>query len=358
MGGTNVVALARARIAAGEPTHVITLDPRVDRRVDFENGPLRYTICPRRMRCAQRSAYGVERRYLAEVIRESQPDVIHANWTYEYAMGALDTRLPTLITVRDHAGSILRWSGWRYLPHFIYTHYVFRRGRWFTAVSPYNAAYAAKWTGREVTVIPNGLPSGKDCYPEEPEISKERPDVLKIASALSDAPFKNARRALLAIRDFRRKVPNLQYVLMGPGLEKGGELYRWAEKQGAHDGVAFLGGVPHARVLEEFRQCDIMFHPSLEECCNNAVVEALGMGKIVVGARGAGGTPWVLNGGRAGFLVDARSEQDMVSVLNRIYSHWSEAREIAAGGLQLARRRYSPARIMGMYEQVYEQVLS
>lgn len=46
--------------------------------------------------------YRSERRTIANAVREFSPHIIHAHWTYEFALAAIDTNLPHLITVRDH----------------------------------------------------------------------------------------------------------------------------------------------------------------------------------------------------------------------------------------------------------------
>ena len=36
------------------------------------------------------------------------PDIVHAHWTYEFALGAIESRVPTVVTAHDAPLSILR----------------------------------------------------------------------------------------------------------------------------------------------------------------------------------------------------------------------------------------------------------
>lgn len=100
----------------------------------------------------------VERQRIAQAIVECAPDVVHAHWTYEFALGALDSGVPHLVTCHDAPGAVLRYtrSPYRAL-RYLMARDVLRRARHLTAVSPYMADSARRLGGRNIAVIPNPL---------------------------------------------------------------------------------------------------------------------------------------------------------------------------------------------------------
>jgi hypothetical protein len=51
--------------------------------------------------------FAQERAGLERAMREDPCDVVHAHWTYEFALAALASGQPTLVTARDWAPTIL-----------------------------------------------------------------------------------------------------------------------------------------------------------------------------------------------------------------------------------------------------------
>jgi len=246
--------------------------------------------------------------------------------------------------------------GFVYIPGYLWTHYVFKKGRNFSAVCPYNAAYVERWTEKRVPVIPNSIPvsfveSGISGIPET-----GRPSPYVIASAISAAPFKNARRALQAYAQVRRKVPDSKYMLMGPGLEDGGREHAWAKAKGLTAGVEFLGPVRHKEALERMKEIHVLFHPSLEDCCNNSLLEAMALGKLVVAGALSGGCAWTLDNGKAGVLVDVHDVKRMADTLVNTYEDWHQSTIVAQAGRTFALMRYAPDTVVSQYERLYADI--
>ena len=90
MGGYCIVSLVKERLKRGLPTDVITLDPTATEPVmRWSGGLFRLWVVRRRIRRALRDGYRQEVRLLQQALRESNPDVCHANWTYEYGLAAV-----------------------------------------------------------------------------------------------------------------------------------------------------------------------------------------------------------------------------------------------------------------------------
>jgi len=101
LGGTPPLPEVRALIARGHDVSLVTLDPAVTSEVVLHGDRLTVHVGPFRERHAARDGFRIERQFVAETLLRCRPDVVHAHWTYEYALGALATRLPTVVTAHD-----------------------------------------------------------------------------------------------------------------------------------------------------------------------------------------------------------------------------------------------------------------
>ena len=97
-------------VTRGIPTVAVTTDPAVHAPYRLRGPSLEVHVVPSRARARDRAldAFRAERRLRTEALVSAAPDVIHAHWTYEFAMAARATGLPTLVTVHDWAPAVLR----------------------------------------------------------------------------------------------------------------------------------------------------------------------------------------------------------------------------------------------------------
>lgn len=355
MGGSCLVNLVLARLHRGWPTDVITLDPEADKPIQRIDGDLvRLWIIRRRTRRALRDGYATEVAGLVAALRESQPAVCHANWTYEYGRAALaQATAPAVITVHDHAARMLRHLGWRYAPHYLMSRSVIARAPRCTAVSPHIAAYVNRLRLDTSPVIPNLVPEPPALPPFTPD--PERPQVI---SLLTWARFRNATTALRAFARFRRRHPQAVYILAGPGFESGGPAEHWAVSHRLADGVLFLGRIPYPAALEAITRATVLLHPSLEESFGAPVAEAMALRIPVVAAREAGGPAWLCENNH-GHLVPGRSVGAMDDALERAWASWNDpagsATRAAAHAHILARCGAEP--VLTAWNNLYRSML-
>jgi len=320
MGGYCINTLIDERLRRGWKTDVITLDPNVADDITRMEGPLlRLWVVRRRKSGAVRDLFADERRLLMVAVAEAAPDLLHANWTYEYGLTAVrQSRYPYVLTVHDNARHCLRWLGWRYGVFYLITRYVLYRSRHLTAVSPYVGGYLEKMLGRPVPVIPNLVPRAAWEFGQEGgrlfPVSRTSGATVCVVSALNWSQLKNTRGALRAFRIARELCVeqgiDLKYTLMGSGLGSGGQAESWARRNGCAQGVTFKGVLAHEEALREIVGADILFHPSHEESYGCPVSEAMAMMVPVVACQEAGGSQWLCGDGR-GFLCDGYDPQNM-----------------------------------------------
>jgi len=302
---------------------IVTLDAGLENAIDFTGGHIRLAVGTQRSRPRDRAKdlFSTERRFIAQRLNSWSPDVVNAHWTYEFALGTLDSRLPHLITVHDWAPAILwalrdRYRTVRLLMQLL----TFARGRNFAAVSPYMARRSRLLTRHPVSVLPNGLDSS--WYVE----TLQRPSQMRVLAVNHGfARHKNVQRLLTAWPRVLDLHPRAELVLAGQEFGVSGKASQWAEVNGLTQGVRFLGPVAHTELKNLLRTADVFAHPSLEESFGLVVLEAMAQGVPVLGGNRSGAVPWLLKDG-AGVLIDVREAESIADGLNKLLADTDFAR--------------------------------
>ena len=139
-GAAFMTTLVRALIDRGHRVSVVTLSPELTDKKILHGPKLTYYVYPMRSKKRMRDVYKFEREGLRDGIRLANPDVLHAHWTYEFALAALDSGLPTVVTSHDNAFRVLRFRPdlFRLAQAYLQIR-VIRKAPFVTAVSPYIA---------------------------------------------------------------------------------------------------------------------------------------------------------------------------------------------------------------------------
>jgi len=101
---------------------------------------------------------------------------------------------------------------------------------------------------------------------------------------------------------------------------------------------------------------DLVVNTSLNEGTPVAIIEALAAGRAVI-ATAVGGTPDLLNGGRFGALVPARSPEQMARAIQIAMDSPESSLRLAAEGRAEVLRRYSKGRLLGDMAALYRELL-
>jgi L-malate glycosyltransferase len=305
----------------GHHVSIITTASDIVHPLEYHGERISLFVAPSRKRAKKRALdfFAIERKRLIEAISKCKPDIIHAHWTYEFALAGLRSgAAPVLVTAHDAPLSILR-----YMPNIYRTIRALMalevsfKTRHLTAVSP---SLARRWHMqmayvRPILVIPNPV----EPLAITPHVRSRTPLILAVGD---DSRRKNFSTLLKSFAIVRGEWPDSRLRLVGPGLESDGELARWAHKKGLGDSVAFVGAVTRSELTQELSTATVFCHPSLEESFGVVIVEALLAGLPVVAGRYSGGVPFVLFDGKAGLLVDVRNTTTLArgiaeAVLNR-----------------------------------------
>lgn len=347
--------IALALLREGHELEIVALDPSVTTPQRYRGPKLGLQVGPYRHRGRARDAFRVERAFITHALRRVEPELVHAHWTYEFALGALASGSPTLVTVNDWAPTISRLSPDPYRAIRLLMHAkTLATGQFFTAPSPHIAAKVGGWRRAEIPVIPHGLPD--EAFRSTPR--SPTPGHLMILAVNSGfSPFKNVQTLLQAFPLVREHVPDAALHLVGSDYQPGGAAERWAVERLLTEGVHFRGVQSEEDLRVTLEEADVFVHPSLEESFGLAVVEAMAQGLPVVGGAGSGAVPWLLEGGQVGNLADIRSPRSLAEAICGVMQNSERWRQCSEQGYESARRRFRFSPIIGAYEQQYEHML-
>ena len=363
-GGTSVWQLVSGLIDHHRHVSVVTLDAAV-RSPILANGPLLDVIYgPFRPRHRMRDLMAAERRAVRDGLLRLRPDLVHAHWCYEYAMGALATGLPTLVTVHDWAPTVVRLMDARYRPYWTGRAVMFfitlARARYVTAISPYIAERIRTFTRAAIEVVPNGFPDecfAKGANDQKPQGARPLGPPILLSVNNGFGPLKNVTRLLEAFRLVTQRGVDCELQLIGVDYEAGGPCDLWARQRGLVEKVMFLGPLGRDDVLRQMRSATVLTHASREESFGMVLIESMAQGTAVMGGKRSGAIPWVLDSGKAGLLVDVEDPRALADGIAAMLTNPSLRLQLADAGYKRAWEYFRQSQVTERYLDAYRRVL-
>ncbi len=356
LGGPPVHFHVRELLRRGRRVTLFTLDPTIGNEQIFETEGLKVCVGPY-TRHRGRAFFRRERAYLLEALRRERPDILSAHWTYEFALAAIASGIPHVVTAHDAPWRILRHDRTPYrLVRTVMAYQACRQARRLVAVSPYVADHLRRFGFRAgpVDVIPNALPPDLlDTLP-----ASRTPGTAPVFAGLFSGGWdglKNGPRLIEAFAVLRRTLPQARLVLAGDQCEAGGPAAMWARARAIDAGIQFLGRQPHRRVVDLLAtDIDVLVHPSLEESFGMTLIEAGALGVPVIAGRDSGAVPWVL--GAHGLLVDVRSADAIARAMQDLGENQRKRQELSALAQKAVRDRFDIGRVTDHYEEIFARL--
>lgn len=351
--------LADAFVKRGHRVSIVTTSPDADTVMPYLGTDLSVVVAPSRLRARSRAAdlFAVERAGVAEALRMIRPDVVHAHWTYEFALGALrEKAAPTVVTAHDAPLTVLKHmpDAYRLVRAAMATWTRLRRPN-LTAVSPY---LAERWRREmlfraNIDVIPNPAPLKVGGVTGR-VVRHVGPVILSVSDG---SRRKNVRTLLRAFPLLADRHPGAELRLVGNGLGPDDELCRAWLSTGRSASVSFLGRLSREALEAEYAKATVFCHTSLEESQGLVLLEAVQHGIPVVAGRDSGAVGWTLFDGAAGVLTDVRSPTAVADAVTSVLQG-SEADRLAAfDGRREVEARFGADVIAGRYLAKYERIM-
>lgn len=321
-------------ISAGHSVILVTTATDVDLPIQVAGPQLEIHVIPSRPRARARALdlFSSERRGVKNALLGCGAEVVHAHWTYEFAIAARQSKIPSLVTVHDWGPSIAKHN--KHLYWFIRA----AMQVWclclpgqLTAPTQYLANKVIRTYRRSCNIVPNGV----DLETISRQLaSRERGSVGMLNVGFSDR--KNVKVALLAWRLLRETRSGCTLYLAGPGYEPGGPAHAWALRNECDAGVVFDGPIdPHERG-SWYMQKEIFLHTSREESFGMVLIEAMAAGTPVIAGNRSGAVPEITQG--AARLINIDDPAQIAFHLSELLDNPDARDDLAARGVKIAQR--------------------
>jgi glycosyltransferase involved in cell wall biosynthesis len=201
-----------------------------------------------------------------------------------------------------------------------------------------------------ITVIPNGVDVAR--FERVPDVPRGAGEPTRIGSVGCLAARKDYGTLLDALALLRKEGLEFTTTLVGDGPDRA-MLEAKAASLGLDGRVRFLGERPDVEPL--LMAMDVFVLSSREEGIPNALLEAMAAGRPAV-ATAVGGTPEVMEDGRTGWLVPARSPAALAAALGDALRHPDEARRRGEAAHRATVETMSIDVMVRRHEEFYERV--
>lgn len=347
---TPIAPLAAAFIAAGHHVHIVTLDPTIDEVQSYEREGLRITFCPLRgaprfkARHRMKDLFAAEIAHLTRAMAQSDAEIVHAHWTYEYAEAALRTGKPYLVTMHD--------LGWDYLFEFrdayrlmrlVMKYRVMVRVRNLTVVGKFMLPKIWQYGFRgKVDLVPNPIgPAGW-----QPKVTDD-PVFIAVGNPNQ---IKNISAAIDAFRLLRATHPCAQMHLFGPGLDAG-----YAPAQGVA-GIVAHGNVEHRELMRFLSErATVLINSSRLETFGVIIAEAKMRGVPAIAGINAGGTIDSIGG--VGALCDIEDPASIARAAQEILADPGNYARLQKDSHEDVNARFSANNVAKSYAAIYQRIL-
>lgn len=288
-------------------------------------------------------------------------DVLHAHWTYKYALAAsrFADNIPVFCTVRDWAALIWRMESMKnrvvWTVKFLISEYLYgRKNLIFLGNSEYTARLVSNKIGKEVPVIPNSIKD--DFIRTEPKTSLSGIKILCISS--SDDKRKNVVTLLRAFQIILKRRPEAKLRLVGtPFSSENPNMKKWG-KEGLLHNVELLGKIEHRNLASIIDESTLYVAPSLEETFGNTLLEAIVRKVPVIGGKNSGAVPSVLHNGKAGFLCDVSCQHDLANMIEYVITHKDETAKVVDDAYDIILSEYKEKVVCNKHIETYQRFIN
>ena len=360
--GIPVSDAALTLVSMGHEVTVVTISEVVTETIviDGENG-FRFIVVPRIQRARIRALtfHKKEINVLRNLLDSLEVDVVHAHWTYEFAISAAMSRHPSVVTVHDAPLTIL-WHN-RNLYFFfrwllsIKFFIQYSRDCSMTFVSPYilNQLKRETFGWVDGKVIPNINPFFNQVnFSRVP--SFDHKDLTNTISVGDSSRRKNMRNLIKAWKKVNKVLPDSKLNLVGPGLELGGDLQLWAADRDLDSGIVWHGVLSRNELAHLYEKSFLLIHPSREESFGLTFLEGMSFGLRIITHRKLKFINFVI-GNSVGEVIDCEKPTVLA---NRITSNLLDLNKgINWKDYETELTRFEPVKVFNKYLQVYESAI-
>jgi glycosyltransferase involved in cell wall biosynthesis len=309
-------------------------------------------------------AWTTDAEYIRRQIRASGARLVHAHGQVGYAIGAIRSGVPHVVTPhgmlrrekRAPPGAAivgrdrLREALWTRTEDWCLAH-----AEHVVAISPYVRKMIEPRTGARVHEIPN--PVDGDFFALRRDARAPEPTLLTVGWLNARKRQELIIRALPAVR---AQVPGTRLRIVG-NVEAADKtrlegMRRLVAELGLADAVEFLQRVPHERLLEEYRGASVYVHAAEEESSPVAVAQAMAAG-LALCAVEIPGLHHMLVDGHTGVYARQPTPAALAEAIAKALCDPDAASAMGDNARREARARFHPTAVAAATAELYHEIL-
>jgi glycosyltransferase involved in cell wall biosynthesis len=165
-------------------------------------------------------------------------------------------------------------------------------------------------------------------------------------------PYKGYQQLLEAIPFVWQKIPEANFVFIGPSVGKSEQYFTQFRDRRIHR----LGAVNLQEKTNALAACTLLCVPSNQESFGGVYTEAWSFGKPVIGCN-IPAVAEVVSNGVDGYLIEQNREEIADSIIQLLLNP-NQAEAMGAAGQQKVKSRFSWEKLAQLTEGVYQKLLS
>jgi glycosyltransferase involved in cell wall biosynthesis len=355
--GVPVSSLTEALIEHDHEVSVITTSSDVKKLAVFYGPKFTLLVLPQRHRARDLALtfYVKEIASIAKLLRTLDVDIVHAHWTYEYALGSLISGKKLVVTAHDAPWQVFKTAGsrkfWIFRLVLAYISRLFIKNLIFVSEDLQSSWKHEMFWRRQSKVIPNIPPFRVSDVPKIP--SPE--GVFRILTIGDDSRRKNVACSIEVAKELLIHNPQVQLHLVGVGLGKSEPLAMSHSENHYFRSLHWHGYLTRAQVQSLMLECDVLLQPSLLESFGLTLLEGMAVGLPVIAGKNTGGAQEVV--GDAGVLVDTLNTSEIASTIKRLIDNPAYRGELSENGKNRILSKFSASKIVFSTIEYYKLVL-
>jgi teichuronic acid biosynthesis glycosyltransferase TuaC len=233
------------------------------------------------------------------------------------------------------------------------TQRVYRSSRRVICISEHVREQVLEGTGRSsrTSVVYNAV--DPRLFSPSKELSSDHPKIVSVGNLISIKGHDLLIRATAALAG---EFPALSLEIIGEGPERR-ELEWLTSKLKIRERVNFLGRRSRSEVAAAMQACTLFALPSRYEGLGCVYLEAMSVGKAVLGCRGQG-IAEVIQHGTNGFLVGPDNERELTLALSMLLRDETRRRNIGRAARETILERFTLPQQAEQLARIYRECVS
>jgi glycosyltransferase involved in cell wall biosynthesis len=259
--------------------------------------------------------FNKEINYILKAIDIIKPDIILANWPYEYAFAAHKSNIKYILVNHDVPHKVFYYIPTLYrFVRFIMAKNILKKVRNIITPSMYLKKETQKYSNGNIKVIYN--PTDESFFLKKNTIKKSNKikKILMINNGFSKR--KNIKKAIIAFTYLIKNKLSHKLYLYGNEMGINEACYSWAIKEKIDlKNIYFMGHIDNSKLASIYKKTDIYLSTSLEETFGVTYSEAMAAGLPIIAGKNSGATKEVIK--NCGILTNVKSSKSIINSISK-----------------------------------------